>query len=253
VPRYVPLADGFRLDVGALAAQVGPQTRACVLNTPHNPTGRVFDADEVGALCRLCVEKDLLLFTDEIYEEILYTGVHRSPASWPDMAERTVIVSGASKTYSVTGWRIGWIVTPPALTDGVRKVHDFLTVGAPAPLQEAIARALRWEPPYYETIRAEYLERRDLLIGGLRDAGFDCTTPEGAYYVMVDVGHAMRAGESDTDFAMRLVRDAGVATVPGSSFYADPADGARQVRFCYAKKLATLQDAVDRLRDWARA
>lgn len=253
VPRYVKLGPGFRLDVDAIAAALGPKTRAVVLNTPHNPTGRVFSDQEIGALCKLCVERDLLLLTDEIYEEILYTGPHRSPLLWDGMAERTLVVSGASKTYSVTGWRVGWIVSPPELTGGVRKVHDFLTVGAPAPLQEAVAEALGWGDDYYRSALEEYRERRDVLVSALQENGFECETPEGSYYVMTDFGRHARPGEDDKAFAMRLVRDAKVATVPGSSFYSRAEDGASQVRFCYAKKLATLEQAAGHLAEWARS
>jgi aminotransferase len=250
-PVYIPMGDGFSLDVDALHGACGPRTRAVVLNTPHNPTGRVFSDDEVAALCALVRERDLLLFTDEIYEEILFAGEHRSPALLEGMAERTIIVSGASKNFSVTGWRIGWVVSPPALTSGIRKVHDFLTVGAPAPLQEAVAEAMLWDDGYFDGMRAEYDARRHAMVDALRGAGFACELPEGAYYLMVDVSERLRAGESDVDFAMRLVEEAGVATVPGSSFYGDPADGARYVRFCYAKRLETLEEAGRRLRAWA--
>jgi len=250
VPRFVPMAEGFRLDLAALEAAVGPRTRAVVLNTPHNPTGRVFTGGELDGLCDLVRRHDLLLLTDEIYEEILYTGTHRSPMAEAGMAERTLMVSGASKTFSVTGWRVGWVVSPPELTSGVRKVHDFLTVGAPAPLQEAVARALAWDDAYFAELRRDYQVRRDLLVAALQEAGFRCTTPEGAYYVMTEVAELQRPGEDDTAFAMRLIREAGVATVPGSSFYSDPARGRHQVRFCYAKRLETLAEAGERLRRW---
>lgn len=252
VPAFVPLAPGWRLDVDALRAALTPRTAAVVLNTPHNPTGRVFSAEETRALCGLVRERDLLLFTDEIYEEILFSGPHRTPLLEEGMAERTIVVSGASKTFGVTGWRIGWVVSPPALTPGIRKVHDFLTVGAPAPLQEAVAEALDWPDAYHEDLRAGYRERREAMVAGLHAAGFPCETPEGAYYVMVDVSRFQRKGEDDVAFALRLVREAGVATVPGSSFWSRPADGARWLRFCYAKKLETLAEASRRLREWSR-
>lgn len=251
VPCFVPLADGFRLDLDALRRQLRPRTRAVVLNTPHNPTGRVFTDAEVGTLCAFVCTHDLLLFTDEIYEEILYTGPHRTPLLWPDMAERTLVVSGASKTFSVTGWRVGWVISPPALASGVRKVHDFLTVGAPAPLQDAVAEALDWDDSYYDAMRADYRQRRDFTVQALQRAGFGCTTPEGSYYLMADCRRWQRPGEDDVAFALRLVREAGVATVPGSSFYARPADGAHLVRFCYAKKMETLRAAAARLQAWS--
>jgi aminotransferase len=234
-----------------MRAACGPRTAAIVLNTPHNPTGHVFAPDEVRAVCALARERDLILFTDEIYEEILFDAPHRSPLLEDGMAERTIVVSGASKTFSVTGWRIGWVISPPALTLGIRKVHDFLTVGAPAPLQEAVAEAMSWPDAYFDQMRAEYRERRDFFVAGVRAAGFPCPTPAGAYYAMVDVGALQRPGEDDVAFAMRLVHEAGVATVPGSSFFAEPRDGARLVRFCYAKKLETLRAACERLSAWA--
>ncbi len=250
VPRFVPLGDGFRLDLEAMRAALSPRTRAVVLNTPHNPTGRVFDRAEIAGLCALVKEHDLLLFTDEIYEEILFTGPHRTPLLEPDMAERTVVISGASKTFSVTGWRVGWVVSPPTLTGGVRKVHDFLTVGAPAPLQEAVAEALCWEDDYFEELRRGYAERRAVLVEALDRLGFRCETPEGAYYVMCEIGALQRAGEDDVAFALRLTREAGVATVPGSSFYAEPGRGRSLIRFCYAKQESTLRAAVQRLDAW---
>ena len=251
VPLFVPLGEGFTLDIDALKRASGPKTRALILNTPHNPTGRVFSRSELRALCDFIKERDMLLFTDEIYEEILFTGPHHSPLLEPDMAERTIVISGASKTFSVTGWRIGWIISPPALTSGIRKVHDFLTVGAPAPLQEAVAEALLWDDSYYEQLRADYLARRSLMVDGLNAAGFPCELPEGAYYSMVDIRRFQKRNENDVQFAMRLVKDAGVATVPGSSFFADPEDGEHLVRFCYSKRLETLMEANRRLLEWS--
>lgn len=253
VPLFVPMGDGFTLDIDAMRKASGPKTRAVVLNTPHNPTGRVFNREELRALCEFVIERDLLLFTDEIYEEILFTGDHYCPLLEPGMAERTIVISGASKTFSVTGWRVGWIISPPDLTGGIRKVHDFLTVGAPAPLQEAVAEALLWEDEYFTTMREEYRQRREVMVAGLRDAGFPCDIPEGAYYAMVDISAFQKSDEDDVAFAMRLVREAGVATVPGSSFYHDPADGKHLVRFCYAKKIETLEAANARLKKWATA
>ncbi|MCP4092772.1 MAG: aminotransferase class I/II-fold pyridoxal phosphate-dependent enzyme [Planctomycetes bacterium] len=251
VPLFVPLGDGFTLDIDAMKRASGPKTRAVILNTPHNPTGRVFSPAEITALCDFIKERDMLLFTDEIYEEILFTGPHRTPLLEPDMAERTIVISGASKTFSVTGWRVGWIISPPSLTSGIRKVHDFLTVGAPAPLQEAIAEAMLWDDAYFEQLRADYVERRKLMVDGLNDAGFTCEMPEGAYYAMVDIRPFQKRDESDVDFAMRLVREAGVATVPGSSFFDDPEDGEHMVRFCYSKKPETLIEANRRLKEWS--
>lgn len=252
VPRFVPLDPGYRLNMEAFEAALTSRTQGIVLNTPHNPTGRVFDREEMQALCDFVLKHDLLLFTDEIYEEILYTGPHQTPLGMPNMADRTLLISGASKTYSVTGWRVGWVISPPHLTSGVRKVHDFLTVGAPAPLQEAVAEALLWQDAYYEQIRAEYQERRDLMVRALNEAGFQCEVPEGAYYVMANYERFQQPGESDVDFSMRLVREAKVATVPGSSFYQKPEDAGTTIRFCYAKKLQTLQSAARQLLQWSQ-
>jgi aspartate/methionine/tyrosine aminotransferase len=249
-PVFVPMGPNFSLDVTALKKAITPKTRAVVINTPHNPTGRVFTPQEMQQLYDLVIEHDLLLFTDEIYEEILFTGPHQCPLLAPHMAERTIVVSGASKTYSVTGWRIGWVITPPALTGGVRKVHDFLTVGAAAPLQEAIADALAWGDDYYEKMRAEYMQRREVMVSALQQAGFGCSTPEGAYYIMADVRELQHQNENDTEFAMRLITEAGVATVPGSSFYQNPENGKHLIRFCYAKQMQTLQEAGRRLLAW---
>ncbi|MBC8404934.1 MAG: aminotransferase class I/II-fold pyridoxal phosphate-dependent enzyme [Planctomycetes bacterium] len=249
-PVFVPMGPNFALDVTALQKAITPKTRAVVINTPHNPTGRVFTAQEMQQLYDMVIEHDLLLFTDEIYEEILFTGPHQCPLLAANMAERTIVVSGASKTYSVTGWRIGWVITPPALTGGVRRVHDFLTVGAAAPLQEAIADALTWGDAYYEKMRAEYMQRREVMVNALQQAGFSCSTPEGAYYIMADVSDLQNQNENDTEFAMRLITQAGVATVPGSSFYQNPEDGKHLIRFCYAKQMQTLQEAGRRLLAW---
>jgi len=250
IPLFVPMGPGFRLDIDAMKRASGPRTKAVVLNTPHNPTGRVFSRQELQELCALVIERNLLLITDEIYEEILYEEEHWCPLREPGMAERTIVISGASKTFSVTGWRVGWIISPPSLTGGIRKVHDFLTVGAPAPLQEAVAEALLWPNQYYQEMLSDYRERRQIMFAGLQECGFGCDEPEGAYYIMADISKWTSREESDTDFAMRLIREAGVATVPGSSFYQDPADGRHLIRFCYAKKRETLHAAVEQLRAW---
>jgi aminotransferase len=254
-PRFVGLvpatdaagAPVWELDLAALEAAFGERTRAIVVNTPHNPTGKVFTQGELARIAELCVRHDVLAITDEIYDSILYDGAeHVSLATLPGMAERTITINGLSKTWSATGWRIGWCLASEEITGAIRKVHDFLTVGAPAPLQQAAAAALRFGPEYYEGLAAAYTERRDLLCGALAEVGFRTFVPGGAYYVMTDVSGLTEA--SDVDFAMELVRDGGVATVPGSSFHAEPTDGARFIRFCFAKRLETLERAIEVLR-----
>ncbi len=250
-PRFLPLdPPGFRLDPDALRALVGPKTRAIVLNTPNNPTGRVFGRDELQAVADVCLHHDLVAITDEIYEHIIYEGRHHVLATFDGMRERTVVVSGLSKTFSVTGWRVGTVVAPPALTSAIRKVHDFLTVGAPAPLQEACAAGLReLGTAYYDTMVEEYRARREVLVTALRDAGFGCQAPQGAYYVLADF--SALSGEDDTAFARRMAREGGVATVPGSSFFSVPERGHSLVRFAFCKQLPTLREAADRLRAFA--
>lgn len=221
-------------------------TKAIIVNTPNNPTGKVFTRAELELIRDLCVEFDVLAITDEIYEHILYDGTeHISMASLDGMRERTVTINGMSKTYSVTGWRVGWAVAPEKITNAIRKVHDFLTVGAPAPLQEAGATALSLPPEYYAKLAEGYRVRRDHLIPALAAAGFKCFRPRGAYYVMTDISAFGFA--DDLAFAKHLVQEIGVAPVPGSSFYRDPRDGAQQVRFAFCKKLETLDAAARKL------
>ena len=249
-PVFLPLSPPrFRLDAGRLRAAIGPRTRAIVVNTPNNPTGRVFDAGEMAAVAELCTEHDLLAITDEIYEHIVFSGKHIPLAGLPGMRERTVIVSGLSKTFSITGWRIGTIVAPPALTAAIRKVHDFLTVGAPAPLQEACAAGLdSLGRDYYASLARDYGKRRDILYGGLRDAGFGCAPPQGAYYIMADFSDI--SDLDDVAFSHFMARECGVAPVPGSSFHSRPERGAMLVRFAFCKRSETLERAVTRLRSF---
>jgi aminotransferase len=247
VPRFVQLRPpAWSFDKDELARAFSDRTKAIVLNTPHNPTGHVFTHDELGFIADLCRRHDALALTDEIYEYILYDGRrHVSLATLPGMRERTVTISGMSKTFSVTGWRVGWAVAPPRITAAIRKVHDFLTVGAPAPLQQAGAVALSLPDSFFDGLRVAYQRRRDLLVPILELTGFALTRPEGAYYVMTDLG---RSGFfDDVAFARHLVTEVGVAVVPGSSFYSDPARGARQVRFCFPKRDETLRAAGERL------
>jgi len=254
-PRFVKLrpvgrsADDsaeWTFDPGELRAAFNAYTKAIILNTPNNPTGKVFTRAELECIRDLCVEWNVLALTDEIYEHILYDGTkHISIATLDGMGERTVTINGMSKTYSVTGWRVGWAVAAPAITSAIRKVHDFLTVGAAAPLQEAGAVALSLPPSYYEKLAADYRVRRDVLLEGLRAAGFRCFVPRGAYYIMTDI--SAFGFQDDVAFTQHLVKEVGVAVVPGSSFYNNPKDGAQQVRFAFCKKLPTLEEASRRL------
>jgi aspartate/methionine/tyrosine aminotransferase len=254
VPRTVPMTQpGWRLDPDRLVAAITPATRAVVLNTPHNPTGRVFDDDELRAVADLATRHDLLVFTDEIYEHIVYEGAHRSIALLPGMRDRTVTISALSKTYSVTGWRVGWAIAAPHLMAAIRKVHDFLTVAAPAPLQEAGVTAVRLPDAYYEALRDAYRERRDTFFELAASSAFDLLLPEGAYYAMARIGPVReRLGiEDDAAFCRELVARGGVAAVPGSSFFADPADGRDLIRFAFPKRRETLQEAAERLAAFA--
>ena len=247
VPRYVTLhAPDWTFDPDELAAAFNERTRAVIINTPNNPTGKVFGRGELEAIAELCRRWDVLAITDEIYEHILYDGARHVPMAAIDgMADRTVTINSLSKTYSVTGWRVGWAIASPALTGAIRKVHDFLTVGAAAPLQEAGAAALALPDAYYTELAEAYRRRRDMLLGLLEPRGFTCFRPRGAYYVMTDVSGFGFA--DDLEFARYLVADVGVAVVPGSSFYHDPALGRTQVRFTFCKRHETLQAAGRRL------
>ena len=245
-PVYVALRPPENVfDRDELRKAFGPRTKAIIVNTPNNPTGRVFTRDELTFIASLCIEHDVVAVTDEIYEHIRYEGEHIPMATLPGMAERTVTISGASKTFSVTGWRVGWIVAPPELTAGIRKVHDFVTVGAPAPLQEAVAAGLAMGRPYYDSLSAEYRTRRDLLVPALEAAGFAPRKPEGAYYVLCDI--TPFGFDDDTTFARWLVSEVGVAGVPGSSFYSEPALGKHLIRFTFCKTHDVLTAAAERL------
>jgi aspartate/methionine/tyrosine aminotransferase len=250
-PRYVPLrAPDWTFDRDELSAAFNAKTKAIIVCNPNNPTGKVFTRDEMEFIAALCREHDALCFTDEIYEHILYPREdkkveHISMAQLEGMRERTVVVNSMSKTYSVTGWRVGYVIAPPAITNAIRKVHDFLTVGAAAPLQAAGAYALMLPPTYYEKLQSEYRARRDLLLPALEAAGFRTFRPDGAYYIMTDI--SAFGFPSDVDFTRHLIRDIGVACVPGSSFYSRPELGAQQVRFCFCKKDSTLLAAAERL------
>jgi aminotransferase len=252
-PRFVKLRpptttnSEWTFDERELRAAFHKQTKAIIVNTPNNPTGKVFTRAELETIRDLCVEFDVLAITDEIYEHILYDGTkHISIASLDGMQDRTITINGMSKTYSVTGWRVGWTIAPPPIADAIRKVHDFLTVGAPAPLQEAGAAALSLPESYYRNLADGYRKRRDRLIPALTEAGFKCFLPRGAYYVMTDI--RAFGFPDDLAFTKHLVSEIGVAAVPGSSFYRDPKDGAQQVRFAFCKRDETLDEAARRLK-----
>lgn len=247
VPRYVRMAwPDWRVDEEELKAAFTPKTKAVIVNTPNNPTGKVYSAQEMRLIADLCADHNAVAVTDEIYEHIVYDGMrHVSLASVGDMAERTITISGLSKTYSATGWRVGWAIAPKPLADAMRRIHDFLTVGAPHPLQIGAAAALALPEAYYDNLARMYRAKRDRFIRGLQDVGLSCHAPDGAYYVMTDFTRF--PFEDDWAFAMYLVERVGVATVPGSSFYGVPTDGARYVRFMFSKKDETLGEALRRL------
>jgi aspartate/methionine/tyrosine aminotransferase len=247
-PVFVKLhAPSWTYDPDELRAAFSPRTKGIIVNTPHNPTGKVFTRAELLEIGALCQEFDALLFTDEIYEHIVYDdAAHIYPMTLPDLRERTVMISGLSKTFSITGWRIGYAIAPPNITAAIRKVHDFLTVGAPAPLQEAAVAALELDQSYYDELRREYQRRRDLFLPLIEQAGFVPSAPDGAYYVMAeypDVGIT-----DDVEFTRFLIEKIGVAVVPASSFYR-PGDATakKRIRFCYPKKDETLLEAGRRL------
>jgi aminotransferase len=252
VPRYVTLHEpSWSFDPAELRAAFGPRTRGLVLNSPHNPTGKVFTREELETIASLCIEHDVIVFTDDIYEHIVYSGEHIPMATLPGMASRTVAVNSLSKTYSVTGWRVGWVIAAAELTSGIRKVHDFLTVGAAAPLQAAGVVALGLPESYYTALEAGYRERRDVLLSALSEGGFRVFVPDGAYYAMTDISDL--TDEDDVTYARRLTASPGVATVPGSSFYSRPELGRSKIRFAFPKKIETLREAATRLASVASA
>ena len=254
-PRFVKLRPpDWSYDEKELEAAFGPHTKAIILNTPNNPTGKVFTRAELEFIRGLCVRWNAFCITDEIYEHILYDGAeHISMARIDGMRDRTIVINGMSKTYSVTGWRVGWAIAPPEATESIRKVHDFLTVGAAAPLQQAGAIALHSPQSYYDKLAKDYAARRERLLKILTGAGFTVFLPRGAYYIMTDISRfnfpaeQFPAGTRDVSFAKFLVEQVGVAVVPGSSFYNEARDGASQVRFTFCKKESTLAAAEERL------
>ncbi len=252
-PRYVSLRPpDWSFDETELRRAFGPKTSAIVITTPHNPTGKVFSRAELEVISKLCQKWNVRVFSDEIYEHILYDGArHISPASIPGLEDRTVTINSASKTYAVTGWRVGWAIAAKPLSDAMRKVHDFLTVCAATPLQVATQGALALPASYYRDLAKEYCERRDYLIAGLEDVGFRCFKSQGAYYVMAEAGKFLNKKlKDDTALARHLVSNVGVAAVPGSSFYQQSGKNARNdlLRFCFCKKEETLKEAIGRLK-----
>ncbi len=255
-PVYVPLEPpDFGFDPDRLRRAVSPRTRAIIFNSPNNPTGKIFSRAELQIIADLCIEHDLLAITDEIYEHILYDGATHTPiATLPGMADRTITISGISKSYSVTGWRVGYAVASPGLSLGIRRAHDFITVGAPHPLQEAAVTALNLPDDYYVYLRESYQARRDLLFSKVEEAGFKAYKPRGAYYILTDVAHWLPEYKcaDDHEFAMFLVKEIGVATVPGSSFYSTKELGRTKIRFCFPKTDDMLIEAGRRLQKLAR-
>jgi aminotransferase len=253
-PRFVTLREpdahagrtDWTFDAEELAGAFNDRTKAIILNTPNNPTGKVFTRNELETIAALCRKWDVVAISDEIYDHIIYDGWQHIPiASIEGMSDRTVTINSLSKTYSVTGWRVGWAISPPSLTGAIRKVHDFLTVGAAAPLQEAGVVALSVPNAYYTDLAQAYQRRRDLLLEILERHHFTCYKPHGAYYIMTDIT-AFGAAD-DVHFARHLITDVGVAAVPGSSFYRHAADGRTKLRFCFCKKDETLAEADRRM------
>ena len=251
-PRYVQLRrPDWSFDEKELAAAFNNKTKAIIINTPNNPTGKVFGGEELQVIADLCQKWDVLAITDEIYEHIIYDGAkHISPITLDGMRERTIVVNGMSKTFSVTGWRVGYIIAPPNMTGAIRKMHDFVTVGAPAPLQDAGAVALQLPDSYYVELAAHYQQRRDRVMKMLEHAGLNPMLPKGAYYIMCDIGSW--GYPNDVEFSRFLVKDIGVATVPGGSFFSDPRAGKDIIRFTFCKKEETLRAAEERLAKLAR-
>ncbi|MCG3117556.1 MAG: aminotransferase class I/II-fold pyridoxal phosphate-dependent enzyme [Candidatus Manganitrophus sp. SA1] len=257
-PRYVTLnPPNWSFSLDELEKAFNERTKAIVINTPNNPTGKVFSRNELEQIAALCIKWDTYAITDEIYEHILYEGRHISLATLPGMKERTITINSISKTYSVTGWRVGWAIADKKITQRIRKVHDFLTVGAPTPFQHAAAVALFFPEEYYQNLRSHYQEARKFLVDLLQKVGFQCSYPQGAYYVIADMRHLMAelGVKDDFSFSKKLIEVTGVATVPGSSFYSVPEKGRTQVRFCFCKKWETMyavEKAFDKLKTGGR-
>ncbi|MCS7041755.1 MAG: aminotransferase class I/II-fold pyridoxal phosphate-dependent enzyme [Bryobacteraceae bacterium] len=252
VRRPVPLRPpDWTFDLEELRAAFSPKTKAIIINNPHNPTGKVFTVDELMQISGLCLEFGALCISDEIYEHIIYDGATHVPAAaLPWIRDRAIVVNSVSKTFSVTGWRVGWVIAPPGITASIRKVHDFLTVGAPAPLQQAAAAALRLPDEYFHGLKSAYAKRRAILSAALLEAGLALRPPEGAYYILADI-RPLGLGDGDA-LCRRMVEEAGVAAVPGSSFFRESSAGAAWIRFCFCKKYETLEEAGRLLKEGLR-
>jgi aminotransferase len=246
-PVFVPLiAPDWKFDAAALEAAITPRSRALVLNSPHNPTGHVFSRGELEAIAKICIAHDLMVITDDPYEYIIFSGEHIPIATLPGMRDRTITISSLSKTFSITGWRLGYAIANPERTGAIRKVHDFLTVGAPAPLQDAAAIGYGFDDSYYSKLSDDYKAKREFLSGALREAGFKFAKPDGAYFIMADFSDL--DDRDDVTFAKWMTKEIQVATVPGSSFYrpGNP-EGKHYTRFAFCKKNETLERAVENL------
>lgn len=247
-PRYVTLhPSDWTFDEAELRQAFNNNTKAIIIiNTPHNPTGKVFNREELTLIAELCQKWDVLAFTDEIYEHILYDGTqHIALGTLPGMADRTITINGLSKTYSVTGWQVGYILATPELTGAIRKVHDFLTVGAPAPLQRAGVAAMQLPPSYYQELARLYHDKRNSILQILDQVGIPYFVPQGAYYIFADISKF--GYKTDIEFTNYLIKEIGVAVVPGSSFFNQPENGNSFIRFCFSKKSETLQTASKKL------
>jgi N-succinyldiaminopimelate aminotransferase len=248
VPAFVTLeAPDWAFDPAEVERAITDRTRAILVNSPHNPTGKVFSREELGAIARLCIDRDLVCITDEVYEHMVYEGEHVPMATLPGMRERTITISSFGKTFSLTGWKIGWAAAPPNLTKAVRAAHQFITFATATPLQHGAARALGVGPDYYDDLRARYRERRDFLVGELARIGFGVHPPRGTYYACADFGPFGYGGD-DVAFCKHLIEDVGVAAIPPSFFYDDPDRRRGYVRLAFCKEMRTLETAVDRLR-----
>lgn len=246
VPKFVQLrAPGFELDPEDLRAAFSPRTRAIMLNSPHNPTGRVFTREEMELVASLCLEFDVIVISDEVYEEITFDSEHIRIATLPGMWERTVTLSSLGKTYSLTGWKLGWAIGPPALTAGIRAAHQFLTFTTPTPVQHGGIAAMNAPDTFYQELRSDYRAKRDLLARGLSRIGFEVHLPRGTYFLMA--GFSVFGFDDDREFAMHMVKNAGVVAIPPSVFYHDPTDGKGLIRFAFCKDEAILHEAIGRL------